>query len=236
MHDGSCRYMEAGDLQMDSRRQHSGTFNFPLRHYHGITISICAEDAADVLSGILENFPVDVATLRRKFCRDDQPLIIRADPAIEHIFSELYSVPERIRIPFFQIKVLELLLFLSTLDIPPETSERPYLPKAQVKKTKAIAALITANPQNRYTLEELSAQFDFPITSMKKCFRVVYGTSIGAYMKTFRMNAAAIRLSRTKESITGIALRTGYENTSKFSASFKSVFGMTPSEYRKSAV
>ena len=201
------------------------------RHYHGITISICVDEAAAVLSGVLEGFHVDVGALRSKFCRDDRPFIIRAGPGIEHIFSELYSVAEDIRGPFFKIKVLELLLFLSTLDVPPGAGERPYFYKTQVEKAKAIMALITANPEQRYTLEELSAKFDFPITSMKNCFRAVYGTSIYASMKTYRMNAAAVRIHKTKDSITAIALQMGYEN-----ATFKSVIGMTPSEYRKSVV
>jgi AraC-like DNA-binding protein len=71
---------------------------------------------------------------------------------------------------------------------------------------------------------------------MKNCFRAVYGTSIYAYMKAYRMNAAAVRLRRTKDSITSVAMQMGYDNASKFSAAFKSVFGMTPAEYRRSAV
>ena len=236
MQDGSCLYMETGDLQMNTRSRHYGMFQFPLRHYHGLTVSICMEEAAAVLSDVLEGFAVNIGALRDKFCREDLPFIIRAGASIEHIFSELYSVPETIRVPFFKIKVLELLLFLSTLEASPGAGERPYFYKTQVEKTKAIMALITSKPEYRYTLEELSSMFDFPITSMKNCFRGVYGTSIYAYMKKYRMNAAAIRLHKTRDSITSISLQMGYENISKFSAAFKSVIGMTPSEYRKSIV
>lgn len=236
MDDGSCLYMEAGDLQMNTRTHHARVFSFPLCHYHGITVSFCMEEIAAVLPGILEGFSVDIATLRDKFCQRNIPFIMRAGASIEHIFSELYSVPEMIRVPYFKIKVLELLLFLSTLEIPPNCIERPYIYKTQVEKVKAIMTLLTAKPEQRYTLEELSARFDFPITSMKNCFKGVYGTSIYAYMKEYRMNAAAIRLRKTSDSITSIALQMGYDNPSKFSAAFKSVIGMTPSEYRKSVV
>ncbi len=64
MCDGSCLYMEAGDLQMDSRTQHGGVFQFPLRHYHGITVSICIDEASAVLSSALEGFTVDISALR----------------------------------------------------------------------------------------------------------------------------------------------------------------------------
>lgn len=236
MPDGSCMYMEAGDLQMNSRSHRGGMFQFPLSHYHGITVAICMDEAAAVLSGVLGDLNVDVRALREKFCRDERPFIIRAGSSIEHIFSELYSVPDAIRIPFYKIKVLELLLFLGTMEVPPRAGDRPYFYRTQVEKVKAIMGLITARLERHYTLEELSEKFDFPITSMKNCFKGVYGTSIYAYIKAYRMNAAAVRLLRTKDSITSIALHMGYDNASKFSAAFKSVLGMTPSEYRKSAV
>jgi AraC-like DNA-binding protein len=225
--------MEAGDLQMNSRTHHSRMFHFPLRHYHGVTVAICVNEASEILPGVLEGFSVDVNMLRDKFCTGSHPFIMRAGASIEHIFSELYTVPEAIRTTFFKIKVLELLLFLSTLTVPPGSGERPYFYKSQVDKVKAIMKLITGQLQHHYTLEELSDKFDFPVTSMKNCFKGVFGTSIYAYMKEYRMNAAAVQLRRSKNSITSIAMQMGYDNASKFSAAFKSVIGMTPVEYRK---
>ncbi len=236
MDDGTCSYMEAGDLQMNSRTSHSRMFRFPLRHYHGITVSFCVKEASATLQGVLEGFSVDVNMLRDKFCGGSRPFIMRAGASIEHIFSELYTVPEDIRDVYFKIKVLELLIFLSTLIVPPGGGERAYFYKTQVDKVKAIMELITGKPQHHYTLEELSAKFDFPVTSMKNCFKGVYGTSIYAYMKEYRMNAAAVQLRRTRDSITSIASQMGYDNASKFSAAFRSVIGMAPAEYRKTIV
>ncbi len=34
---GACYYVEAGDLNISTRRHHVHDFTFPLRHYHGIT-------------------------------------------------------------------------------------------------------------------------------------------------------------------------------------------------------
>ncbi|WP_166240186.1 helix-turn-helix domain-containing protein [Paenibacillus turpanensis] len=236
MDDGSYLYMEAADLQMSSRARHSRMFRFPLRHYHGITLAININEAASILPGVIDGFCVDIHALRNRFCHCEKPFIMRAGNSIKQIFAELYAVPEAIRAPFFKVKVLELLLVLSTMAVPPGGGERPYFYKTHVEKVKAIMALITSKPEKRYTLEELSARFDFPITSMKNCFKGVYGTSIYAYMKAYKMNAAAVRLRRTKDSVTTIALEMGYDSASKFSAAFKSVIGMTPAEYRKSVV
>lgn len=236
LRDGSCLYMEAGDMQINTRAHHDRLFRFPLRHYHGITVAIYPEKAEETLKCALDGFSVDLNALQIKFCRGDAPFIMRASANIDHIFSELYAVPAKIRAPFFRIKALELLLFLSVTDVPAHGRERPYFYKAQVEKVKAIMSLMTAHPEKRYTLDELSRSFDFPLTSMKACFRGVYGTSIYAYMKSYRMNLAAVRLRRTRESVTAIAVALGYDNASKFSAAFKSVLGATPAAYRKSSV
>ena len=68
---------------------------------------------------------------------------------------------------------------------------------------------------------------------LKQCFKAVYGTAIYTYMRNYRMDLAASRLTQTDEPITVIAGQVGYTNTSKFSEAFKKVKGKTPLEYRK---
>lgn len=226
-------YVESGDMQVNSREQHSSKFLFPLNHYHGLTIGFDIAEAEDSLLHVMEGFSVDIKKLRHKFCPDDHSFIMRAGVQISHIFSELYDLPEHVRLPYFKIKVLELLLFLETLDVPVGGEERPYFYKTQVDKVKVIAALLTGNLENWYTLEELSEQFSFPLTSLKQCFKGVYGCSVAAYMREYRMNAAAVMLKNTQDSVISIAARVGYSNPGKFASAFRSVLGVTPTEYRK---
>lgn len=228
-------YVEAGDMNVNSREQHCLKFSFPLRHYHGLTIGFDVDEAGDSLLHVMEGFSVDIKKLREKFCPNNRTFIMRAGSQINHIFSELYDLPEQIRLPYFKIKVLELLLFLEMLDVPSDGEERPYFYKAQVDKIKDIVALLTDDLEHWYTLEELSEKFSFPLTSLKKCFKGIYGCSIAAYMKEYRMNAAALMLKNTQDSVIDIAARVGYSNPGKFAAAFRSVIGMTPTEYRKTS-
>jgi AraC-like DNA-binding protein len=226
-------YAESGDVRIDNREHHIREFGFPLSHYHGITVGFML-DEAEQLSNVLEGVTFDIPAMKRKFRLTDRPFIMRASASIEHIFSELYSLPKQVRIPYLKIKVLELLLFLDMLEKPEDDPERPYFYKTHVDKVKAIHSFLTENLDQRYTLEELSERFDFPLTAMKLCFKGVYGDSVYAYMKAYRMNAAALLLRRTDDNICDIANQLGYENAAKFTTVFKSIKDVTPSEYRKS--
>ena len=226
-------YIEGGDMQANSRQNHCGTFTFPLKHYHGLTVGFDVDEAEKTLPHVLEGFSVDLRQLRDKFCTGGRTFVMRAGKQIEHVFSELYDLPEKVRQPYFKIKVLELLLFLDALEIPADCGERQYFYKAQVDKARDIVTLLTSDLERWYTLEEISEKFDFPLTSLKKCFQGIYGCTISAYMKEFRMNAAAGMLKRTDEPIISIASRVGYDNPGKFAAAFRSIIGVTPSEYRR---
>ena len=231
--EGTCSYVAAGDLKLDRRIAHTGHFSFPLRHYHGITISLELPQAAHALPAVFRDFPVDVYCLQQKFCADKRPYVLRGAPAIDHIIAELYAVPAQIRLPYFRLKVLELLLYLDALELPKTPLGRPYFYRGQVEKVKAAEALLTAEVQRHFTLEELSVRFEIPLTALKSCFRSVYGSPIGTYMRAYRMNLAAGLLRReTTRSVADIAGVVGYDSPSKFAAAFKDVLGVTPLVYR----
>jgi len=231
---GTYSYFEAGDLKLDRRISHQGHFEFPLAHYHGLMITFDMDLTVGALKDEIKNFPINLVLLQNKFCNGKQPMVIHDAPAIEHIFSELYMVPEKIRIPYFKIKIFELLLYLDVLEVPKNQDEKPYFYKTQVEKIKAMQKLMTENLETHYTQEELSARYDIPLTPMKNCFKNVYGSPINTYMRVYRMNQAAVLLKNERNlSVTDIAGKIGYDSPSKFSAAFKTVMGRAPLDYRK---
>ena len=44
-----------------------------------------------------------------EICSDKEFFIMKANKSIGHIFAELYSVPEEIKMDYFKIKVLEII-------------------------------------------------------------------------------------------------------------------------------
>lgn len=227
-------YVEAGDLKLDRRLTHTGHFEMPLSHYHGATVSFDMDAACKSLPLEIKDFPVNLAQIRQKFCSGIFPCVIHNACSIEHIFGELYAVPEKIRRSYFKIKILELLLYLEALELPENPVERPYFYKAQVEKVKAVRQFLVSHVDENYTQEELSHRFDIPLTTLKNCFKSVYGQTIGNYLTEYRMNRAAVLLkTRPGMSVTEISGCVGYDSPSKFARMFCKVMGTTPTEYRK---
>lgn len=226
-------YVEAGDMKMDRRLTHTGRFVFPASHYHGLTVVFDMSQAVAALGEEVKDFPVDLAGLQAKYCPGKYPFLVRGMEGAERIFGELYQVPAKIRIPYFKIKILELLLYLEALELPKEQEERPYYYKTQVEKVKAIREFLAEHMAENYTQEELAARYEISLTGMKNCFKSVYGVSLGAWLTDYRMNQAAELLrSRREMSIAEIAGRVGYDSASKFAIAFRKVMGMAPLEYR----
>lgn len=231
--DEACCYLSAGDMRIDDSSHNKGNSFFPLGHYYGMTIGIEIDAAEKSIHESVLNFSVNIPAIAEKYCCHETPYVISKAPEIANIFSQLYNVPSKIRTDYFRIKVLELLLYLDALEISSHIEERPYFYKSQVEKIRTLHKFITATPEKFYTIDELAARFDISSASLKKCFTSVYGSPVYTYMKTYRMNLAAVALRQERsKKISDIARSVGYENSGKFSVAFKSVMGRTPQEYR----
>lgn len=232
---GMYTYLSEGDLAVNTIVNNQVIdATFPLEHYHGVSIFIDLEEAATMVSDVLTDISIDLYALRDKLCVGDRCFIIRAKDSIQHIFSELYTIPDEVKYGYFKLKVLELLLFLSIIDASGQFEKRPYFQKSQVKKSKQIKQFLTQNIEYHFTLEKLSKQFDISLSAMNSCFKAVYGMPIYAYIRMYRMQAAASMLLNSQDSITVIAGNVGYENSSKFASAFKAVMHTSPSAYRRS--
>lgn len=207
--------------------------SFPLNHYHGITIIIELDKILPEVRQIMALLNIDLHHIQRYICEENQLCIMRANASIDHIFSELYHVREQRKPGYMKIKMLELLLFLSDLDTEEAFVQTAYYNQNQVKLIKEVAALITEDLSQHYTIKQLSERFGISTTTLKKCFRGVYGTSVYAYLRTYRLQTAQKLLLETSLQITEIAAIIGYENPNKFTAAFHERYGVSPTTFRK---
>ena len=226
-------YMEAGNIRIDKRVHHEGKVVLPLSHYHGITIGFVSGAAEQSLKRELPFLPCNLKALSEKFCPQSKELLIRENEQLGWVFAQLYHAPQSVKLDYFRVKIAELLLLLSSLDVHKQADQHQYFPTRQTEKIKQIHSLITTSLDRTFTIEQLSEKFDMPCATLRKVFRAVYGAPIYQYIKGYKMKAAASMLiSHSGLNISGIAQRLGYDNASKFSAAFRDVMGETPQNYR----
>ena len=225
-------YMAAGDLSFCFLQDHAHQSEFPTAHYHGITVTIDFSAVTEEMKRILELLSVDLERIK-ELSRMRDFTIIRVNPTVEHIFTELYTVPEKIRHGYIRVKVLEILLVLTGMNPVEDRAQRVHFSETQIEVIKQIHAFLVEHFNEHYTINELSERFEMSPTVMKKCFRGVYGDSVYAYMKRYRLQVAERLLKESTLTVGEIATQVGYLNPNKFTSAFCAEYGVPPTAYRK---
>ena len=133
------------------------------------------------------------------------------------------------RMGYFKVKILELLLFLSALELP--AGRRSYS-GAQVLLARRAAEYLEQNAGDCGTASELAAHFGVSPAQLSASFRGVYGMTPAAFLRAQKMHGAAALLRTTDRTVLDIAGQFGYDNASKFAKAFRSVIGVAPNAYR----
>ena len=230
---GSVYYMEKGDMVVGEMMHRSGICRFPLSHFHGITIGFECGVAEEALRREMPGFSFDLAELIQKFSCGT-PFVIHDEPSVEHLFYQLSHLPQKVQKEYFKVKVTELLIYLSGMEIGKYKVEKPYFYTGQVEKIRAVHDLITKDLTVSYTIEELSEKFSISLTALKKCFKGTYGKPIYTYLKEFKMKKAMeLLMTRPELKVSEVGQCVGYDSASKFTAVFHKMVGETPLEYKK---
>jgi AraC-like DNA-binding protein len=235
--DGAYFYLAPGDMAIHRFEGGVREKIFPTGRYHGITIQIDLDHSPKCLSCFLEDVNVQPTAIAEKYLPAGQnSYIVRQLPAVEHIFSELYALPDTIQKGYFKVKILELFLFLAGLERKESLPEQKGLAEHQVILAQNIYSYLTEHIEQRLTIAELAEQFGVSASQIKNSFAGVYGITVHAYMRGHRMRAAAELLRTTNRTVLDIASQFGYDNASKFANAFRSVMGVTPAQYRKGII
>ena len=233
LRDGTVTYMEAGDFAINLISNSSKESFFPISHYHGVTFCITPSEFDEELHLLEKMFEIDYEVVLNELCYENKLFIQRATSEIEHIFFEMYKVPDDIVIGYLKVKFQELFLYLTAVKNNMSYSDRQYFAKNNIEIAKKINEYVLQNFTETITYEKLSERFHIKITTMKNCYKSIYGETINDTIIKKRLEEAALLLKNSALSITGIAIQVGYTDHSKFSNAFKKRYNLTPSEYKK---
>jgi AraC-like DNA-binding protein len=90
-----------------------------------------------------------------------------------------------------------------------------------------------ASPSRRWTLQLLAEVAGMSRTAFALKFKATVGVSVMDYLTRWRMLLASDRIIHSEDSISSIAISSGYESESAFSTAFKRVVGVSPRQYSR---
>ena len=95
-----------------------------------------------------------------------------------------------------------------------------------------MLTFIQANYGRELTVEDIASACAVSASECIRCFHATINTTPIAYLKSYRLQQAAVKLQLTTDKISAIAESCGFQEMSYFAKSFKAAYGCTPSEYR----
>lgn len=154
----------------------------------------------------------------------------------EYILQELFSELEN-RDTGYKVQAETYLKQLLILLI---RQYKQKLPSKSERVTEGIASRDSLIIEESFlydyqtlTLDGLSRRLGLSQRQTERLLQKQFGKNFQKKKQEARMAAAAAFLTDTKESITEISQRLGYSTMEHFSSTFRSWFGMSPTQYRK---
>lgn len=231
--DGSVVYIGEGDLAVNPLSNVVISSSFPNKEFIGISVLIHKSLVEESMKDKFLEYSIDFKKVLGKVY-NNKCLVMRANEHALHIFSELHSTCniEVLRVGYFKLKILELMLFLCMDNDIIVDEKRKRYSKEQIQIVKHIKSHLEEEPSKHITLDELAREHGIAKTTLKECFKDIYASSPYAYIREYRMNIAAKMLKDGEKNITEIGTMLGYQNLSKFSKAFKDVYKYSPKDYQ----
>ena len=208
--DDKIIYFEKGDLCISVSDVTKVVSDFPLGYYKGLEIFMDIDGANESIRKYLPDF--DIVKFYEKLKNDNNYVLVRANESIDHVIGELYDVDERIKLEYFRLKCIELLLFFSITDF--KDDNKLSLSQKQAEIVENVKNDLIHDLDSQITIDELADKYEISKTSLKNCFKEVYGKPIFKWRKEYRLDYACKLIERDELTISEISGMVGYSSPS----------------------
>lgn len=154
---------------------------------------------------------------------------IRKIAVIRQILHE--RKPAFLKCTYFRLKLAELfVLFLEEADRFGSEAALTQLRPDDLERIRNVGSLLYNQPSKSYSLVGLAHAVGTNETTLKKNFKLVYGTTVFGYLTARRMELAKTLLQTKELKVAAVAHEVGYKYASHFSAAFRKHFGILPNK------
>ncbi len=210
-----------------------------IRPYHGaadvITFSFrCSSEAMQFFNNKIlfvnqrqRQYLHDLVSAAAVLLLPKDPLQISRDGGMERN-PQADTVAEQYLKNTVELLVLSLLSANSTERRKRMESYSTYLQRKNLSRD--IKTYLETNLSQKILLSDISEQFSYSESSIKRIFHDEVGCSILHYLSTLRITRAK-ELLQQGHSVTAVAQETGFDTINYFSTVFKKKTGITPTEF-----
>lgn len=143
---------------------------------------------------------------------------------------QLFQNKKALTDTLLKVKLQEIVLLLLQSGNAPNI--RAIMRSLFSRKVFSFKQLVDAHIERGATVENLAMLTNSSVSTFKRKFREVYGTTPGRYVQDIRLGRVAHLLKNTDEAISGIGYECGFSSPEHLSRAFKKKFDQTPTEYR----
>lgn len=155
------------------------------------------------------------------------------DEEIHHILDRMTRL-EGLGYYIELLKVFNVLLNVEEREVLSNPIGHTTVFSKNLDKINKVYEYVFQNIKEGVKLEEASSLLHMAPSSFCRFFKKKTNCTFMEYVKRVRIGIAAKQLAETDKQITHICYESGYNNLANFNHYFKSIMGMTPSNYRKS--
>lgn len=182
---------------------------------------------------------VEFGGLRAKECVElaglsyKSPVYHTSDPQYgEILLNEMYTIVKGQNASSLEL-IGHLFLFMDCLIKYSASKKQLQGGKLSEFYAREAVVYIEHNYANNITVEDIAKKCQLDRSYFGKVFKKVVGQSPQEFLIHYRMAKAADALIIGDDSIGDIGISVGYSNLLHFSRAFKSVYGISPREYRQ---
>ncbi|XOV78052.1 MAG: AraC family transcriptional regulator [Aestuariibacter sp.] len=132
--------------------------------------------------------------------------------------------------------LMELLSSSTDIRTLSRASQHSATGKKVLKQMSKAITFITENFEKDISQEEVAELVNMGTTYFSKLFKKTTGHKFVRFVNGCRIDMACELLTESDEPVTEICFKVGFNNISNFNRQFYNIKGMTPSDYRKSAL
>jgi len=169
---------------------------------------------------------------------DKKPLIqkIVTNEIITKFIESLYFYfdnPQLVNEDLLQLKIKELILLL--VQTKNANSVLDLFSDLFTPRNISLKEVVNNHLFSNLSINDLAGLCDLSLSTFNRNFQELFKTSPASYIKTKRLEKAKALLTNSALTISEIAYNTCFVDVAHLSKSFKAIYGISPTEYRKSA-